>query len=278
MCPRLGDGWSRAIRPPEVELREWLVQISAYSDEVSEVNTKNAKKKVFISYSWKDRGIAERVKASIPNQYDVWIDDERILPGDSISHKIREGLTASDYYVVLISENSAQSSWVRAEIAAAFSLANGKHLSVVPILLQGSEVPLEFSGLLHLDFRPSVAKGLQKLREFFLGQAATIGDVESRHKVLKSPDEATQKRLACNESLRHLSVSDLRFLVTERLSLEDVEVVWFDLFSRRMSDEVQVRNLALSTVELIDRSRRTDSLAELMDTLCRNFPFINKGT
>jgi hypothetical protein len=106
---------------------------------------------------------------------------------------------------------------------------------------------------------------------------ASIDEIEPRHKLLKSQDERIRQRLACNELLRHLSLGDLRYLASERLSLEEVEVVWFDLFNRRMSDEVKVRNLAISCVELIDRSRRTDVLVDLMDTLCRDYPFISKG-
>jgi TIR domain len=202
---------------------------------------------------------------------------EQIRPGDSISKAIQDGLSGSDYYVLLISENSISSNWVQREIATAFDLANKKKLSVIPVLLKGAEVPVEFKGLLYIDFRSSVAAGIQNLREFFLKQAAPIDNIEPRHILLKSQDERVRQRLTCNGLLRQLSLGDLRYLVSERLSLEDVEVVWFDVFNRRMSDEVQVRNLAMSSVELIDRSRRMDVLVDLMDTLCRNYPFISKG-
>lgn len=233
------------------------------------------KKKVFISYSWKDKPIAEQVRRSIPNEFDVWIDEEQIKPGDSVSKVIVQGLDSSDYYIIIISENSNTSQWVQKEIATAFELSNKKKLSVVPLLLQGAEVPFEFKGLLYIDFRSSIDVGLQHLREFFLKQAAPIDFIEPSHKVLKSEDMATQRRRICSESLRKLSLGDLRHLASERLSLEQVEVVWFDIFGLRMRDEVKVENLALSCVELIDRSRRTGVLANLIDILCRNYPFIN---
>jgi TIR domain len=235
------------------------------------------RKVVFISYSWKDKSVADRVRESIPDQFEVWIDREQIGPGESVSKAILDGLNGSDYYVLLISENSVSSNWVKREIATAFELANKTKLSVIPVLLQGAEVPFEFKGLLYIDFRSSVAAGLQTLRDFFMKQAEVINDIEPRRILLKSQDERIRKRLACNELLRQLQLGDLRYLVSDRLSLEEVEVVWFDLFHRRMSDEVQVRNLALSCVELIDKSRRTDLLVDLMDTLCRNYPFISKG-
>lgn len=237
----------------------------------------SCKKIVFISYSWKDSSVAERVRESIPDPFEVWIDKDQIRPGDSISTAIQEGLSGSDYYVILISENATSSSWVKAEIALAFDLAQKKNLSVIPILLDEVEVPFAFRGLLYIDFRSSVAAGLESLRDFFLKQAAVVDHLDPRHKVLKSSDAQTRKRLSCNEELRKKSLGDLRYLVSERLSIEEVEVVWFDLFHRRMTDEVQVTSLALSSVELIDRSRRTDVLVDLVDVLCRNYPHISKG-
>lgn len=235
------------------------------------------KKKVFISYSWKDKAVADRVRDSIPDQFEVWIDSEQIAPGASISKAIQEGLSGSDYYVLLISEGSNSSPWVQREIATAFELANSKKLSVVPILLSHVAVPFEFKGLLYIDLRQSVSDGLKTLREFFVKQAAVIDEIEPRHKMLKSDADVIRRRLQCNELLRQLSLGDLRHHISERLNLEEVEVVWFDLFNRRMTDEVQVRNVALSCVELVDRSRRMDVLVDLMDTLCRNFPFVSKG-
>jgi hypothetical protein len=98
------------------------------------------RKVVFISYSWKDKSVADRVRESIPDQFEVWIDREQIGPGESVSKAILDGLNGSDYYVLLISENSVSSNWVKREIATAFELANKTKLSVIPVLLQGAEV------------------------------------------------------------------------------------------------------------------------------------------
>jgi hypothetical protein len=207
-------------------------------------------KRVFISYSWKDSAIADEVRAAIPEQFEVWIDKEKIGVGDSISTAILEGLTASDYYIILISENSNSSPWVRREIALAFDLANRKNLSVVPVLLSQAEIPLEFKGLLYIDFRKSINDGLKALQKFFTSQETLISHLEPKHKMLKSESDAGRQRLKCNEQLREMSLGDLRYLVADRLAIEDVAVVWFDLFSRRMNDEVQVSSLSLACVEL----------------------------
>jgi hypothetical protein len=43
-----------------------------------------------------------------------------------------------------------------------------------------------------------------------------------------------------------------------------------------MEDEVQVINVALSCVELLDRSRREESLDALIAAICSNHPGIDK--
>ncbi|MGV8985095.1 MAG: toll/interleukin-1 receptor domain-containing protein [Cypionkella sp.] len=232
---------------------------------------------VFISYNWQDRLIAERVRSSLPPSYRVWIDNEQIRTGDQISARIVEGLKETDYYIILISENSKKSAWVQRELAIAFGLASAKKLSIVPILLDNTEVPFELAGLLYLDFSKSLSMGLKALRDFFVSQQTDVGLLEERQIMLKSDSDATHRRRACNESLRGITLGELRHRVTDRISLEEVGVIWFDLFERRMNDEVHVSNLAASTVELIDRCRRMEKLVDLLDTLCRNHPHISAG-
>jgi hypothetical protein len=85
---------------------------------------------------------------------------------------------------------------------------------------------------------------------------------------------ARHPRTATGSYRKEKSAVDLRYRVTERLSLDELEVVWFDLFNRQMRDEIDARNVALSSVALIDRSRRMD----ILNALCRNYPFIGKGS
>jgi hypothetical protein len=231
------------------------------------------RKKVFISYSSKDRSSASAVKEALKNEnLDVWMDNDSVNPGDSISSAIMEGLTESDYFVLLISENSNQSNWVKREIATAFELSNTKNLSVIPVMIAKTEVPLEFRGLLFVDASRSLEDGLKTLVDFFRSQRATIANLEKRVSVRKSADETSLRWRECQDQLRKLSLSDLRYELSTKLTLTDVKVLWFDIFHARMDDEVQIQNVSLCCVELLDRSRRESLLAELIDRICRNHP------
>lgn len=232
----------------------------------------DSRKKIFISYSWKDQDEARQIRNAIPEEFDVWMDVEQMKPGAPIAQVLEKALSGSDYYLLLISENSNTSSWVKRELSYAFELAAGKKLSVVPFLLKQAEIPFEMKGLMYIDARPSLAKGIEDLRKFFRGQLDSVSMLDPRVIIRKSSDDTQMRQRACTQFLSAMELGDLRYHLASRLGIEEVEVVWFDLFNRRMQDEVQVRNLALSLVELLERSRREEQLPRLVDILCRTMP------
>jgi hypothetical protein len=232
-------------------------------------------KKVFISYSSKDQAAANQVRNALINMgLEVWLDTYALQPGDHVASQITKGLNQSSYFIILISENSNSSQWVKREIDLAFALARDKNLSVIPIVLGNAEVPLEFRGLLYIDASRSLPDGLRRLQEFFASQTSLVKVLEERSVVRKAGDNATMRWHECQTRLRDLELSDLRYQLSSRLTLNDVKVLWFDVFSTKMDDDVQVHNVALCCVELLDRSRREDALVKLIDKVCRNHPRI----
>ncbi|MEA2822152.1 MAG: hypothetical protein QOJ86_4156 [Bradyrhizobium sp.] len=232
-----------------------------------------AAKRIFLSYSWKDKDVALMVRDRLQRlDFEVWMDIDAIQPGDRFSERIEEGLKAADYYVVLISESSIKSDWVKREISTAIRLADNKKLTPIPVLLDTAPVPIEFSGLLYIDARSSVEAGVQRLLEYFKAQDTIFANLEKRMVVLKSDDDPARARRKCQDDLRTLTPGDLRFHMAERFSLAEIKTLWFDLFSRKMDDEVQVINLTLAIIELLDRSRREDLIVNMLDLICRNFP------
>ena len=233
------------------------------------------KPKVFISYSTKDSAAAVFIRDQlVAQEINVWLDVTNIKIGDRIADSISAGLGASDYFIILISDDSNRSPWVKSEISLAFTLAGQKKLSVVPILLKAVQVPFEFRGLLYIDARKSLKDGVGRLLEFFRGQALTVGDIDSqslRHGMAFDHSLATAQCLSLLEAAK---LTDLRRQLAERLSISDLKVLWFDVFGRKMDDEVPAQNITvgLASVELIDRSRRDDNLIELINAICSNHP------
>jgi hypothetical protein len=223
----------------------------------------NSKKKIFISYSGKDKEEVLQIREAIPKEFEVWIDEEETA----------NALTGSDYYVLVISENPTQSQWVIRELSYAFELAIKKRLSIVPLLLKQAEIPFELRGLLYIDARGSLSEGIEEVAEFFNAQIRAVSSLGPPVAVRKSTP-AQSRQLACSRALGNMELGDLRFHLSDRLGLRDVEAIWFDTFGRQMRDEVNVENPALALVELLDRSRREDLLSRLVDIICRNKPKI----
>ncbi len=102
--------------------------------------------KVFISYSHRDSDEAWRkefVNALEQRGVDVWIDEERIRPGDSISDAIEAGLRGSDTIIYLINPESVKSANLYFELGAALGM-NKRLVAVVPQDIDISRLPQPF--------------------------------------------------------------------------------------------------------------------------------------
>jgi hypothetical protein len=207
------------------------------------------KAQIFISYSQKDAEYARQIRAALSDAaFEPWLDVEQLEPGDYIARKLEQAISSSDYYVILIS-----------------------------VLLGEASVPLELRGLLYIDFRASVSEGINKLKEFFAAQFTPVGMLDRSVIVRKNFDEREMLRRSCQDQLRRLKLGDLRHALTDRLSREHVEVVWFDIFERQLADEVQAPSVASCLMQLLDRARREGLISRLIDILCRNHPYLGRA-
>ena len=99
---------------------------------------------VFISHSSKDKkrlvdGFAKRLQDA---NVDIWLDDDRLLPGDSLTRQIfTEGLGGADVVLAVLSSNSIDSSWVREELHSAAILRIEGKCKIVPVILDDVDVP-----------------------------------------------------------------------------------------------------------------------------------------
>src|SRR5580700_1660752 len=103
--------------------------------------------RLFISYARPDQRRAEQLGAALVTLgYDVWR-DSKIRAGHSYDRVIEEAIHAAQLVVVIWSQSSAQSDWVRAE--ATYALEAGK---VLPIRIDDAMLPLRFRQVQTLVF------------------------------------------------------------------------------------------------------------------------------
>ena len=103
---------------------------------------------LFISYARDDEPAAERLEHALEQAgHDVW-SDRRLSCGTEYSREIERALERSDKVLVLWSEHSARSPWVRDEAQSARDM--GK---LVPLSLDGLPPPLGFRQFHTIDLR-----------------------------------------------------------------------------------------------------------------------------
>ena len=122
-------------------------------------------KRLFISYSSKDREFVSRIASDLKSYgVDVWWDKWEMKVGDSINKKIQEGISSAGWLAVILSPNSVKSPWVEREISAALVRElELKDVFVLPILHEDCEIPLFLRDKVYADFRQSFAEGLGML-------------------------------------------------------------------------------------------------------------------
>src|ERR1035437_8569197 len=100
--------------------------------------------KVFISHATadKERFVLEFATRLRKNGVDAWVDSWEMNPGDSLVDKIfEEGLKNCQAMIVVLSMNSVDSKWVREELNAAMVRKIEKSTKLIPVRLDGCEVP-----------------------------------------------------------------------------------------------------------------------------------------
>jgi hypothetical protein len=109
---------------------------------------------VFISHSHKDkerfvRPFAERL---FSNGVHAWVDEWEMNAGDSIVQRLlEEGIKNAQAVIVILSESSINSNWVRTELDAAFIRRVENSSKIIPIVLDNVPVPETLRSILYIS-------------------------------------------------------------------------------------------------------------------------------
>lgn len=160
-------------------LLEWADALGALKSEIvaedlldeaqtaKEERHQSDKSKVvaFLSHSSKDKPFVRRLAGDLAaNGIGVWLDEQKIKVGESIPERVSQGLAESDYFLIAISENSADSEWVKKELNGALLKEIRKRaVHVMPLKLDHSEVPDAIADKKYADFSESYKTGLSEL-------------------------------------------------------------------------------------------------------------------
>jgi len=119
---------------------------------------------VFVSYSRRDDAVMRRIVAFLRGEgINVWVDNEKLVPGTPIwETEIEKALRNSSAVVVILSPDSKDSEWVRREI----TLADQFRTRIFPVLVRGDEgssISIRVVTRQFVDMRQNEEVGLRAL-------------------------------------------------------------------------------------------------------------------
>jgi len=120
---------------------------------------------VFLSYSHTDLDFVKRLSQRlIQSDVKVWRDEYKLLPGDSLTDRIRGAIDQASILCVVVSDRTFASGWIQQEIDAGLLREQQKAgFSVLPILIKDVQLPGVLGDRLWIDFRESFEDGLSHL-------------------------------------------------------------------------------------------------------------------
>lgn len=134
---------------------------------------------VFISYSSIDGYVAGEIDAALRLRgVCTFLDTRDIKPGESIPHRVYEGLGEASHVVALLSQNSVTSKWVQEEFdfTRMRSLqSDGPGVSLIPIRIDDAPLPTPLRHIKYLDMRNAASS--PALRETIQELLAVLGVV-----------------------------------------------------------------------------------------------------
>lgn len=123
------------------------------------------KNRLFLSYASQDSVVAARISGALRQAgASVGMVQFELQVGDSISHRIRGAMSASDYLVVLLSPASVNSRWVRMELGVALAREiHARDITVIPVIVADCDVPAELATKHVFDLRDQIEERIPSL-------------------------------------------------------------------------------------------------------------------
>ena len=109
--------------------------------------------KVFISHSSLDKEFARKLASDLNTcrKIEVWFDEFDIQIGDSIPHKVEQGIQSADAFICILSPNFVDSDWAANEWAAAAMRA--EKVKIFPVMYKDCKIPALLRSCAFADFR-----------------------------------------------------------------------------------------------------------------------------
>jgi TIR domain len=140
-----------------------LVGVAAgyYSSYLSESFRKlNFGKRAFVSYQRPGEPYVRKLTESLREAgTKVWISRGRLKPGDSWEKEIRTAIDDADSVIVMLGKDVSKNTLYEIKVAK----EKGKR--IIPILIEGAELPSDLFGIEYVDLRENAEEGIRAVVE-----------------------------------------------------------------------------------------------------------------
>ena len=126
---------------------------------------------IFLSHSSKQKPLIREVKSYFPSHLNAWLDEEKLLFGDSVPKTLEETIKRdSDYVLLFIDRNAAESGWVYKELHWALQAEkDSERIILLPIVVEdealGKMLSDEIKDRKHLRLDSFRSDGVKTLAE-----------------------------------------------------------------------------------------------------------------
>lgn len=152
--------------------------------------------KVFISHSSVDKEFVRTLKKDLNvNGILTWFDEDQLELGDSLIEKLNAGLSESSHFVIILSQASTNSDWVKYELKKALENKALKLVNkIIPIKYNDCDVPKELSTLLYGDLSSETRIVKGEYVEFYSTEYVKVVDKICKS-IKKSEKSLTKKEI-----------------------------------------------------------------------------------
>ncbi len=145
-------------------------QLSESADEstrriIDKVQELQKSPQVFLSYSFHDKEFAQHLATDLRKEdVKVWLTDEQIKVGDRIKDTIRNGISSSQWVIIILSKNSSRSDFISIELSFALDEEQKRDRPfILPILIDDTKLPIQLQDKQYADFRKNYELGLERI-------------------------------------------------------------------------------------------------------------------
>ena len=176
-----------------------------------------------------------------------WLDKWEIRPGDSLVKKLfDEGVAAVDAVIVVVSRYSASKPWVRAELDAAVVRRITENTRLIPIRLDGADMPAPLRTLAWHD----ATRAEEEIHETARIIADTLHGRDTRPAL--APHRHTPARRA-SPGLTAADSTLLTLIAEEAISVNDLSYVPWPAIAARAADQGLDKALALESLAVLEQ-------------------------